>query len=116
MSDAGEPGKLSDANKESVKELLSTFRALFALDVSGLALVIPLRLRGEIGLTKPSLFLLAVSCGVAAALLMVYLFLLALQKIHRAEPSIIFQRPIVFSSVGAVAFLLAAVVLMIIAA
>jgi esterase/lipase superfamily enzyme len=103
-------GKLSDNNKESVKELLSTYRTLFAMNVSGIFLVATLQSRHDFSFKFPHVAKFAVAVAGVSAALMVYLFFLALRKIHFAEDDIIYQVPVRFAALSSFALLLVAFV------
>ena len=77
-----------DGNKESAKEMLSTFRAVSGTALSTLIVICGLRTRGDLPLYGwqfyPSIALLAI-CVISAT----YLFLLTIPKLHAEETDII---------------------------
>jgi hypothetical protein len=111
MSDA----KLSDGNKESAKELLSTYRTLFAINVSGLFLVATLASRGQLSFKSPLLAKIAIVLAAISLLIMIYQFFLILPKLYKAEDGIIYQVPVVVTSVLSFLLFCAAYILILLA-
>ncbi|MDQ8697295.1 hypothetical protein [Hyphomicrobium sp. LHD-15] len=85
---------MKDGNKESAKELLSTYRTLFAINVSGIFLVANWVVRGEVVPITTWLFWAGIGCWILSSVMMTYLFLLVVPKLANEENAIIFQRPV----------------------
>jgi hypothetical protein len=98
---------MKDGNKESTKELLSTYRTLFAINVSGIFLVVNWVVRKDIVPVTKWLFWVGVGSWVFSAAAMTYLFLLVVPKLANEENTIIFQRPVLVTArLGFLTFLL----------
>jgi hypothetical protein len=93
---------MTDGNKESIKELLSTFRTLFAIDVSALFLIVNLYSQDRLQFVSPLAFWVGAIFSVFSVALMVYLFLLAVPKIFREEDAIAYQTDIKIVSAASV--------------
>jgi cytochrome bd-type quinol oxidase subunit 2 len=81
---------MKDGNKESIKELLATFRALSGICLSVLILAMGLNARNELPLDH-SLFLAVSILLVLSLICTVLLFLFAIPKIHDETDSIIYD-------------------------
>lgn len=99
--------KMTDGNKESIKELLATFRALFAIDVSAILLLLNLNARGELAQASQVLFKVSIAFAVTSLIGMVYLFFLAMPKISDEENHIIYQNDVLVTSLVSLAFFFA---------
>ena len=107
-----EPLRMDDGNKESAKELLSTFRVLFSIDVSALFFLVNFSQKGQIAFSSVWLFYFAVSLATVSLMAMIYLFFLTIPKIARSEAAIIYQPDmLITSSVALVSFLASYVIL-----
>jgi hypothetical protein len=93
---AGE--QMDDGNKESIKEMLSTFRTLFAIGVSGLILLANLNANRALRYHSNNLFWFGMMLAAFSLAMMVYLFFLAVPKISEQEDAIIYQRDILIVS------------------
>jgi hypothetical protein len=89
---------MKDGNKESTKELLSTYRTLFAINVSGIFLVVNWVVRKDFIPVTTWLFWAGVGFWVFSAAAMTYLFLLVVPKLANEEDAIIFQRPVLLTA------------------
>jgi len=82
---------MKDGNKESTKELLSTFRTLFALGGAVILLVIGLRTRGFRFYSSDLLMDICLMAATVSLSLMVYLFFVVIGKVHREAEDIVYQ-------------------------
>jgi hypothetical protein len=99
---------MTDGNKESTKELLSTFRSLFAIDISGLFLIVTLYTRSLIDFHLLAAGLIGIILAVVSAVAMIYLFFLVIPRLHNEDESIIYDWPVIIvSNVGFWTFILA---------
>lgn len=89
---------MKDGNKESAKELLATFRTLFALNASALFLVVNLHTQDLLTHASVGWFWLGIVLAGLSLLTMIYLFLLAIPKLFREEDRIVYQSDIQFAS------------------
>ncbi len=94
---------MNDGNKESTKELLATFRALFAINVSAIVLLLNLNARGELAQASPALFKVAIGCAMVSLVGMTYLFFLAIPKLSDEDERIIFQGDVLLTSLSSIA-------------
>ena len=98
---------MGDGNKESIKELLATMRAIFAVNVAGVIALVNLDARG--GLAYASRFWFV--CGIATALVslsvMIFCFFLCIPKIYRSEEGVVYQNDVAVSSLAGIGLFLA---------
>lgn len=85
---------MDDGNKESAKELLSTFRTLFSIAVSGIFLVVTLRIKNEISICSDAIFKIGIVCGILSLLAMMYLFFLVIPKLYNSIEGIIYKKDV----------------------
>lgn len=97
MAEPGE-GKLGDGNKESAKEILSTYRTLFAIDISGVFFLVNMYVRDEIHIRVPIPFWIGLGLWVISALAMLWLFFIVPPKLFHADKGIIYQRSVLIPS------------------
>ena len=89
---------MDDGNKESIKELLSTFRTLFAINVSGIILLANLNERNELSYHSVKWFWAGMILAAISLSTMIYLFFLSIPKILQQEDRIIYQPDIMVVS------------------
>lgn len=96
---------MSDGNKESLKELLSTFRTLFAILISGLFFSVTFAAKVQMMEFSRNIFWLGIFLGVFSIFSMIYLFFLAIPKLLKEEEDIIEKLDIkILSSIALGAF------------
>lgn len=103
--------RLDDGNKESAKELAATFRALFAIAVSGEFLLLSLNARGGLPVCSPGLFRVGMLLGLISIVSMIYLFFLIINKLFHYEEEIVDGRAVKWTSRFAVLSFLTAYVI-----
>jgi hypothetical protein len=89
---------MGEGNKESAKEILSTYRTLFAIDVSGRFLLANMYVRQEIHIRVPCPFWTGVVLWVLSAMAMIWLFFIVVPKLYDEEADIIYQRSVLIPS------------------
>jgi hypothetical protein len=81
-SDGVKEPKMKDGNKESAKEVLSKFRSLFAICISGTFFVTTVVTRLPLEKYNTDLYSIGFVCSTLSSLCMIYLFLLIVQNLR----------------------------------
>ncbi len=92
---------MRDGNKESAKELLSTFRLVAGAAVSIFLLFANLHIRGLLCPKDPAIFQAGLAAQVLSVLLCSWLLRLVVGKLHREDENIAYQVPTLVIGGGA---------------
>lgn len=92
---------MRDGNKESAKELLSTFRLVAGAAVSIFLLFANLQIRGLLYPTNTAIFIVGLAAQVLSVSLCSWLLLLVVAKLHREDENIAYQVPTLVIGGGA---------------
>jgi hypothetical protein len=101
---------MRDGNKESAKELLSTFRMVAGAAISIFLLFANLQIRGVLHPQNSVIFTVGLAAQVLSVLLCSWLFLMVVGKLHREDEDIAYQVPTLVIGGGAMACFLLGII------